>query len=151
MTEGETDSCSVCEWAERDTETHLYVCKGGALWLLAYHRHSQLPNEDFHSIRAQILTRITRIILVLSKSALSILDARFSRVSSSTLVVIFLCCESEQGGLCWMWSRQEWAEEPETLPAYKCKQLHITLLNLCIRFWNLQTTIYICIITIAVG
>ena len=54
MTEGETDSCSVCERAEPDTETHLYVCKGGALWLPAYHRHShsQLPNEDFHSIRA---------------------------------------------------------------------------------------------------
>ena len=90
MTEGETESCSVCEWAEWDTETHLYVCKGGALWLLAHHRHSQLPNEDFHSIRAQILTRITHIILVLRKSALSVPDTRFSRVSGSTLLVTYM-------------------------------------------------------------
>ena len=41
--------------------------------------------EDFHSVRAQILTRITRIILVLGKSALSVPDTRFSRVSGSSL------------------------------------------------------------------
>ena len=86
MTEGETDSCFVCEWAERDTGTHLYVCKGGVLWLLAYHRCSQLPNEDFHSIWAKTLACITRIILVLGKSALSVPDTRFSRVSGSTLI-----------------------------------------------------------------
>ncbi len=44
------------------------------------------PNENVYSIRAQILTRITRMILVLGKSALSVPDTRFSRVSGSTLV-----------------------------------------------------------------
>ncbi len=48
----------------------------------------QLPNDNFYSIRAQILTRITRMILVLGKSALSVPDTRFSRVSGSTLVFI---------------------------------------------------------------
>ncbi len=51
-------------------------------------RHSQLPNENVYSIRAQILTRITRMILVVGKSALSVPDTRFSRVSGSTLVFI---------------------------------------------------------------
>ncbi len=49
---------------------------------------SQLPNENVYSIRAQILTRIIRMILVLGKSALSVPDTRFSRVSGSTLIVI---------------------------------------------------------------
>ncbi len=49
-------------------------------------RHSQLPNENSYSIRAQILTRITRMILVIGKNALSVPDTRFSRVSGSTLV-----------------------------------------------------------------
>ncbi len=40
-----------------------------------------------YSIRAQILTHITRMILVLGKSALSVPDTRFSRVSGSTLVL----------------------------------------------------------------
>ncbi len=56
--------------------------------LITERRHSQLPDENFYSIRAQILTRITRMILVLGKSALSVPDTRFSRVSGSTLVEI---------------------------------------------------------------
>ncbi len=50
---------------------------------------SQLPNENVYSIRAQILTRITCMILVLGKSALSVPDnvTRFSRVSGSTLAI----------------------------------------------------------------
>ncbi len=48
------------------------------------------PMIIFILIRAQILTRITRMILVLGKSALSVPDTRFSRVSGSTLVVNLL-------------------------------------------------------------
>ncbi len=48
------------------------------------------PMRFNYSIRAQILTRITRMILVLGKSALSVPDTRFSRVSGSTLINILL-------------------------------------------------------------
>ncbi len=55
-------------------------------WPITEREDSRLPNEDFPSARAQILTSFTRIMLVLVKNALSVPDTRLKRVFGSTLI-----------------------------------------------------------------
>lgn len=56
-------------------------------WPITEREDSQLPNEDFPSARARILTSFTCIMLVLVKNALSVPDTGLKRVSGSTLVL----------------------------------------------------------------
>ncbi len=71
---------AICERA-----LNLYVCRGGALWL-AYHRTQTQSATQWECLFNPSTDIDSYYSLVLGKSALSVPDTRFSRVTGSTLM-----------------------------------------------------------------